>query len=705
MPAPPFPPPVTAAPPDAAPAGPPVARTDDVAGDPYRWMEGTDNPERDAWLRAQGEYAAAELAKLPGSDKLRARVTELGLGVGAVFDVSRAGDRIFYNATPAGAELARLMVRDKAGDRVLVDPEALATSGTHYSLHAYSPSPDGKLVAYVISPGGSEIGTLHVLDAATGKDLPDAVEPIWGQGAASWLPDGKSFFYTQLVPVPHGDALANQVAKLHVLGTPAASDVEILPRNATTTLALAPNEWPGLWAPPGTGAVLTFVGGAHSEQRISVAKLSELDRSGAGKTPWRTVSTYADGVEAAVVHGDRIYVQSYAGAPNRRVLSVPLAHPDLAKARVEIPESPDASLSGIWLARDALYVLRRDNGHATILRWPWAGKPEPLALPFEAWAPDLASDPLRDGLVFQLEGWLAPGSYFAYDAKTRKVAPIGLASTATGDFSSLAVDELEATSADGTKVPLTVIHAKDVVRDRARPTVIYAYGAYGSSESPGFSATRLAWIERGGVIAIAHVRGGGERGRRWQDDGSRDKKMNGIYDVIACANELVARGYTSPAKLAVAGRSMGGLLIGRVITEQPDLFAAANVGVGFVNPSRLAVAENGPNQIAELGDPATEAGARDLAAMDPYLHVTHTAYPATIFTVGLHDHRVAPWMTAKMAARMLASSTAKRPILVRLDVDAGHGPGSMRVQKFAELADVWSFFLAAFGDPELSPKT
>jgi prolyl oligopeptidase len=687
---------VTAPPPDAAPAGPPVARTVDVDGDPYRWMEGTDNAERDAWLRAQGKHAAAELAKLPGRDALRARVTELGMGVGAVFGVSRAGDRLFYYATPAGADLARLMVRDKAGDRVLVDPAELATVDTHYSLHAYSPSPDGSLVAYVTSPGGSEIGTLHVIDPATRRALPETIERIWGEGSASWLPDGKSFFYTQLAADPHGDALANQVAKLHVLGTPVEHDVEVLPRVPTATLALAPEEWPGLWAPPGSGVVLAFVGGAHSEQRIAVAKLAELDRSGAGKTPWKVLADYKDGVESAVVHGDRIYVQSYAGAPNRRVLSVPLAHPELAKARVELAESPDASLAGIWLARDALYVLRRDNGFATILRWPWRGKAEPLALPFPAWAPDLASDPLRDGLVFQLEGWLAPGSYFAYDAKTKKVAPIGLASTATGDFSSIVADELEASSADGTKVPLTVLHGKDLALDHSHPTVVYAYGAYGASQSPGFSATRLAWIERGGVIAIAHVRGGGERGRKWQDDGSRDKKLNGVQDVIACAEELVARGYTSPAKLAAQGGSMGGLLIGRVITERPDLFAAANVGVGFVNPSRLAFAENGPNQKAELGDPATPEGARALAEMDAYLHVSRAAYPATIFTVGLHDHRVAPWMSAKMAARMLALSTSRRPILVRVDVDAGHGHGSTREQTFAERADVWSFFLAAF---------
>jgi len=226
---------------------------------------------------------------------------------------------------------------------------------------------------------------------------------------------------------------------------------------------------------------------------------------------------------------------------------------------------------------------------------------------------------------------------------------------------------------------------------------VYGYGAYGSSQSPGFSATRQAWIEKGGIIAVAHVRGGGERGRRWQDDGSRDKKMNGIADFIACGQYLVDHHYTQPSRLAAQGGSMGGILVGRTITERPDLFAAANIGVGFVNPLRLLAGENGANQKVELGDPATEAGYRGLYAMDPYLHVAaNTAYPAVIFTIGLNDHRVPPWMSAKMAARLRASTTSDRPILVRVDSDSGHGIGNTRDQAFAERADVWAFFLAAF---------
>ncbi|MGE5185418.1 MAG: prolyl oligopeptidase family serine peptidase [Acidobacteriota bacterium] len=687
------------------PEAQPPARTQDTVDrqfglevhDPYRWMEGTDNRELHAWLVEQGARAEQQLAKLPERAALRARVSELGLGVAAVFDVQLGGERTFYKQVPAGEQLANLVVRDRDGkDRVLVAPAALSTPEHHVAVHAYAASLDGKLVAYVLAAGGGEVGTLHVMDVATGKDLPDQIDRIWGEGSAAWLADGRSFFYTQLAePQPGVDPMANQLARLHRLGEPVERDVTILGRGPGATMKLAPEEWPGLWAPPGTGYVLAFVGGAHSEQRVAIAKLSALDLSGAGKTPWRELCGYADGIETAVVHGDRVYMTTFAGAPNRKLISVPIGKPDLAKARVEIAERADAPLVSASPAKDAIYLVHRVDGRARLSRWPWRGKPTDIALPEEGWIPDIATDLRRDGITFQLETWLHPGSYFRFERQ--QLAPTHLASTTTADVSRVAVDEVQATSADGTHVPLTILHGKDVALDGSHPALLYGYGAYGASQSPGFSATRLAWIERGGVIAIAHVRGGGERGRRWQDDGSRDKKMNGIRDFIACGQYLVDRHYTTPGKLAAIGGSMGGILVGRAITERPDLFAAANIAVGFVDPLRLLAAENGANQKLELGDPETEAGYKALYEMDPYQHVKPgTAYPAVIFTVGLNDHRVAPWMTAKMAARLLASTTSGKPILIRVESDAGHGIGSTRDQTFAERADVWAFFLDVF---------
>ena len=671
--------------------------------DPYRWMEGTENEETKAWLSAQGELAAKQLATSPHRAELYKRIRELGLGVSAVYNVQVGGKRIFHNTLPANAQLAKLAVREADGTtRVLVDPETLSTPEVHVSLNAYSASRDGERVAYVISKGGGERGEMHIMDVKTGKDLPDVIERIWGEGSASWLPDNKSFLYTQLAaPQPGVDPMTGQVTKLHVLGTPVDQDPILLGRQTDATWKLAPEEWPGLWQPAGSTWLVASAGGAHSEMRVGVAKVSELDNSGASKTPWRSVADYADGITQAWPHGDRLYLVQFKDAPNRKIVSVPLAKPVLANARVELAEDPIAKLEWVIPAKDGMYVMRQVGGLMRLDRLAWraGAKPEPIALPYEGWIPDADGDMERDGLVFQVEGWLRTGTYYAWNPTTKKLAPTGLGSTSTADVSQLVAEETEATSFDGTKVPLTIIRRKSDVAGTPHPTLLYAYGGYGAVERPGFSSSRVAWVERGGIYAIAHVRGGGEKGRKWQDDGSRDKKMNGVRDFIACAEFLISTGYTSTKKLAIHGVSMGGVLIGRALTERPDLFGVVQLAVGIVNPLRILEAENGANQKVELGDPAMEADYKSLVEMDPYTHVKlGTQYPAVVFTIGLNDHRVAPWMTAKMAARLQASTTSKRPILVRVERDAGHGVGSTRDQGFAEKADVWSFFLDQMGE-------
>jgi len=702
--APPLPPPSEPPMPEPPPPGPPVARTVDVVDkqfglqlpDPYRWMEGIHNAEHDTWLKAHGEHADKLLAALPKRADLLARLREIGLGVSAVFNVQLGGKRMFHASLPAGAQRAKMVVREADGtSRVLLDPEAL---GTDVSLNAWTVSPDGTHVSYVISRGGGERGELHVMDVATGKDLADVIPRIWGEGAGNWLPDGKRFFYTQLAEPKEGvDPMTNMVARLHVVGQPVDKDLVVLGRDATATLKLAPEEWPGVWVPRGSTWMIASIGGARPESRIAVAKLSELDTTGASKTPWRIVGGYDDRIEGAFARGERLYILTSKDAPNRRVLGMPLAKPELAKATIEIAEDPDAAVSWFYPARDALYVLYMDKGLARMSRWPWKGTLETLALPLQGWIPDVASQLDRDGITFQIETWLKTGTYFAYDPKTKKTTPGNLASTTTLDTSGLVAEEVEATSADGTKVPLSILTRAD--RKGAQPAIVFGYAGYGVSQNPGFGASRLAWVERGGVLGICHARGGGEKGRKWHDGGAKTHKLKGVQDFNACGQYLVDKGYTTSAKLGAIGISMGGVLVGRALTERPDLYAAVWLGAPIVNPLRIMHAENGANQKGELGDPETEAGYTSIAAMDPYANVKpNTAYPAVIFTVGVNDHRVAPWMASKMASRLMTSSTSKRPILLRVDGAAGHGIGNSRDQVFEERADIYAFFLQQFGE-------
>ena len=678
-----------------------------TVGDPYRWMEGADNTETNEWLRAQGRYTREFIDRLPGRRKLYDRVRALGLSYGNPSGVQLAGGRAFYEWLGAGEQLPKLMVREPDGTtRLLVDPAKMgADTSTHASLNSYSPSPDGSLIACDLAMGGSEVSTIHVYDVATGKERPDVIDRVWGENSASWLPDGSGFFYAQMAPpAKDADPLQGQRVRMHRLGTNAANDPIVFYADRAPTMPLAPEEFPSLWAPPGSPWVFAFAGGAHPESRIALARLADLDTTGKAATRWTKIAEYDDGIESFDYHAERIYLLSHKGVSGRQVLSMPVDKPDLSQARIEIAEDATAPLERIAAAHDALYATRVGNGQARLLRLPWnQTSTTTITLPYAGMVNGVSVDPLRDGVAFDLVGWTHPVEYHAFDPKTQLLTKL-IGSSYPEDMSGVVSEEVDAVSADGTHVPLSILRKKSLALDSSHPAILWAYGGYGISQNPWFSPSILGWLERGGVFAVAHVRGGSEKGHAWQIAGTGPNKMNGIADFIACGEYLVNKHYTSRAKLAAEGGSMGGVLVGRAITLRPDLFGAAHISVGIVNPMRILAAENGANQKMELGDPSTETGFKALLAMDPYLHVKPgTAYPAVIFTVGLNDRRVAPWMTAKFAARLQAATAGGRPVMVRVESDAGHGIGSTRDQTYAEKADVWSVLLAVAGDPAFHP--
>jgi prolyl oligopeptidase len=702
-----------ASPAPAASSGRLLARTVDFTEtrfgvtltDPYRWMEGAENPEVRAWLIGEGERAHAYLARIPGRDALRARVLELGNATGAASGAQLVAGKLFYFKTAPGEQVAKIMVREAGKERVLVDPMTLQRGAGHASVDGFSPSPDGRKLAFNVAAGGSELAEARVVDVATGEQHPDRVERVAGPYIA-WLPDNSGFFYPQkAVPRPGVDPMLNRQVRLHLLGAPADHDVPVLASGLSGDVQIDPMEFLYVQVAPGSRWLLACTTGARSEVRYLIAPLAALDRSGAGKTPWRTVAEYADGIaEVIAAHGDRLYLLSTHAASNRRILSVPADHPDLAAARVELVEDPRASIVDFAGARDALYIVKMSEGRARLLRWAWRGQPTEIALPYAGWIDQLVTDPASDGALFDEQGWTQPAAYYGYDPRTSRVAPDALVTQGNVDYSAIVADEVAATSSDGTAVPMSILRRRDAARDGARPTIVYGYGGYGYSQTPSFSPARLAWLERDGVYAVCHVRGGSEKGHAWQVDGTHEHKMNGVHDLEACAQALIDAGLSSPAQLFAQGRSMGGVLIGRAITDRPDLFAAANIQVGILNPLRLHAATNGVTQIPEVGDPETEDGFRAVYAMDPYQHVEASPYPAMLFSIGLNDPRVSPWMTGKMAARMQAQTTSGRPVLIRVDADAGHGIGSTRDQVLAQRADEWSFLLAASGDPAFQPR-
>jgi prolyl oligopeptidase len=421
-------------------------------------------------------------------------------------------------------------------------------------------------------------------------------------------------------------------------------------------------------------------------------------------TPWRKVADVDDAVTNLDLRGDTAYLVTHKDAPRFQVSTIDLEHPE-KKAVVIVPAS-EVVVTSLGVARDALYVQDLDGGLGRLRRVPYGGgAAEILALPFEGAISALTTDPRRDGAILQMTSWTKPPLWYTYDPKTGKTVDTKLAPPSPVDFSGVDSAEVKAKSADGTMVPLSIVYKKDIVLDNSHPTWLEGYGAYGITLDPAFSPTRLAWLERGGVFAVAHVRGGGEYGEDWHRGGMLATKQHTIDDFIACAQYLIEKKYTSPAHLAGEGTSAGGITIGGAITQRPDLFGAALIRVGDSDALRSELMESGPANIPEFGTVKTEEGFKALSAMDAYQHVKDaTAYPAVLLTTGANDPRVASWQAGKMTARLQAATSSGKPILLRVDYDAGHGMGSTKTQRDEELADEETFLFWQLGAPEFQPK-
>ena len=704
----------------AAPNHPPVAQvkpvTDDYFGtritDPYRWMESQPKPQFPAYLHAENDYARRVLARIPGRDKLASDIGEVSGLAARVRTVELAGGRMFYLKRDAGAQIDRLYMSDAAGhETVLVDPSSLGTGGKHAEIDQFEPSRDGSLVAYGISIGGSENSTLHVIETATRTVRPDSIDRAQFAGV-SWAPDGKSFFFARL---PAGSATAKadqQYAHMqvyrHMLGDDPAHDAAVLDSDHLPFPFKAAAVFPSISVVPGSPYALAEISdGVSPEVTLYTTPLADLL---AGHPGWKQVVLQSDGVIGAAVRGDRIDLLTHKDAPRFRVVETGLAAPDLEQARVVVPE-PEGVLTGIAAAKDGLYYATRDGATFSLHRLgEGAIQPQSIALPFAGTiAPEggLVTDPERPGALVSLESWVRPHQWLAYDAATGAVTDTHILPGFPRDLSGYESVETTATAPDGTKIPLSIITRKGLAHDGHRPTYLVGYGSYGISYDPAFSPTFLPWLDRGGVYAVAHVRGGGEGGQAWHDAGKIATKQNTIHDFIAAGEALIAQGYTDKAHLGGEGTSAGGILIGGAITQRPDLFRAALIRVGATNTIREQYTAGGPANIPEFGTVEDKAQFPAMLAMDAYNHVKKgVAYPGVLLTGGADDPRVTVWIPAKMTAKLQAaagSGRGHRPVLFRVEFDAGHGIGSTRKQRDDETADEFAFLLWQFGEPGYQP--
>jgi prolyl oligopeptidase len=698
-----------AAPDATAPVKPPEAPvkpvTETLFGrqvtDKYRYMEALD-PATLEWMKAQGAYTRAVLDKIKPLPRLKTNIGKFSAGFGLIQGFVVYGGRQFYEERAPGSDNFDLVVSDGAGRRKLVDIAALraANGGKPFAINYFLASPDGSKVAVGVSEGGSEDASITVYDAASGAKMAGPLDRA-EFGAAAWSDDSRVVYFNRLKKLGSSEPVTEkyQNSTLDAWDLK-AEPVSILGSSVGHGPSFKPAEIPVLDLTVGAPmAAALSINGVQNELAVWLAPVAKL---GNPKTAWTPFIQREDGVTGMGMRGSEIFLLSHKDAPTFKVLSVRAGRP-LSSASVLVAAEPDRVIEGIHAASDALYVLARRGAYSQLLRIAKASSAvEEIPLPVEGHIGDAFSDPRTPGVAVELSSWVVPPDIYAYRPAIKSFNDLRIGTRGDIDPSAYTISNLEAKARDGTMVPLSLIERKGATGPRI--TLIEAYGSYGISELADFSVRRAAAMREGITYGVCHVRGGGELGEPWRLGGKDANKHNTWEDLITCGEFLVGRGTTASNKLFILGGSAGGITVGRALTARPDLFAGAIDLVPASNTLRAEFSANGPPNIPEFGTVTTSEGFNNLYDMDTIAHIKDgVQYPAVMITTGLNDPRVSPWEPAKLAAALQASGSSK-PVLLRIDQEAGHGIGSTRMQTDALTADWIAFVFWRAGLPEWQPK-
>ena len=662
----------------------------ETLSDPYRWMENDKDTEWLPFLRGQNDHTRAVLDALPFRESLLKRIRQLSADTVLTSRIQRAGGLMFFQQRPLGADNYKLFVRQNGRDRLLVDPTALSDHTSHVSLDWWCASPTGQHVVYGLSKDGSEDSTLRVLVVADGTDLTERI-PNTESANPQWLEDGSGFFYNQLTgQVDTPERYLDSQARFHRLATDPTLDPILMKRGLVAGVDYDRIQMPFIHTYPGARYALLKLADVRPESRWFIAPVADAI---AGQTRWTPVVGFEDEVTDVQLVGDDLYLLANRATPRGRLLKTSGAAPSLATANEVVPQGPEV-IESVARAGDGLYLKIMDGGISRLRRFGFDGRVTDIALPFDGSISAIFASAGEKGVLISLSGWLTPAGIWSIDTGG-SVVNTGITPKPQVDVSTYETKRLFATAKDGTRIPYSLIYRKGLTLDGQTPAWISAYGSYGISPyTPTFAGRTLALIDAGAIVGYANVRGGGEFGREWHKAGQLSNKPNTWLDLIAVCEDLCTRKYTSPQHLAIGGRSAGGITVGRAMTERPDLFAAVVDGVGWSNPLRYVAEQNGYGEEPEWGAISELAGYRALKSIDSYQAVRDsTRYPAVLLTMGVTDPRVAPFQVAKMAARLQAATNSGKPILLRVDFDAGHGMGSTRAQQDEEAADTYAFLL------------
>ncbi len=697
---------------NTSPAAPPVAAkkpvTDTYFGvkvtDDYRWLEDWNNPAVREWSEAENAYARRLLAGLPGHAAIQERVKQIESGGSPDYSALRMRGGKLFALKEAPPKQQPVLVTldapdDLASERVLLDPNALDPSGGT-RIDFFVPSLDGSKVAVSLSEGGTESGTVRIVETASRKELSDRVPRVNGGtagGSVAWNADASGYYYTRYprgTERPPADMDFYQQVYFHKLGTPTEADSYELgkdfPRIAETALESSDD---------GRHVLATVANGDGGQFEHFVSEPG-------GR--WARITRFEDRCTEAGFSADGgIYLLSRKDAPRGAILRVSLGAPDLAKAAVVVPQS-DAAIESFLVTPGRLYVREVVGGpsQVRILSPGETAKATMIPLPPVSSVTGMARLG-GDAIAYRVESYTEPAAWYTYSPSSGKAVRTKMARTSPASFADCEVVRITAVSRDGTKVPISILRREGIKLDRSHPALLTGYGGFGISMSPRFNPATRVWLDQDGVYAVANLRGGGEFGEGWHEKGKLTNKQNVFDDFAACARQLIASGYTSEDRLAIEGGSNGGLLMGAMITQHPLFFRAVVAYVGLFDMLRFERFPNGQFNVTEYGSVSNEQQFKAIHAYSPYQNVADgTKYPACLFLTGANDPRVDPANSRKMVARLQVATSSGRPVLLRTSSNTGH-IGTPLDERIAEEADVYAFLFHELGvtyKPVTPPK-
>lgn len=675
--------------------------------DPYRWLENLKAQEVKDWYKAQAEYTSSILNKITNRDKLIERYQELdNVLPPKIEDRCYEGGRYFYKKANPGEKVAKLYYREELGGQeiMLFDPENYI-AGKILSIQGLKPSYDGKKILVWYSENGAEISTIKILDVEKKSFLPDTIFPSW-IGGISWSFDNSGFTYfsQKTDDFANKEFALNTKTKYHKIGDDVKKDIDFFSNESYPGLFESADAPTAGFNKDSKKYFFADLWSARTEMFTYYAFVKPVDQ----KLNWKILCKPADGIKSRVIINDDIYAISSKNAKKYKLLHTTLLNPDWDKADVIAAEKMDKTLEAVTRCKDFLILTYSDGINHTLFKYDLKSKSmSEIRMPIAGVTDVSCLNNSTNQCIIAIASWTRPSTEFMFDAKSNSFtpSPFRKAPIVPKEYSELIVEEIDVKSHDGEMIPLSIIYKKGLKKDGQNICLMEGYGAYAISFTPNFNKKQLPLAAYYNVIiAVAHIRGGSEKGDDWHKAAMKTKKPNSWKDFNSCAEYLVNNGYTSKSKLAATGSSAGGLIVTRAITDRPDLYSVVICNVGVPNTLRIESFQSGAANIPEFGTINDSIEAKGLAEMDALQHIVKgTMYPAVICVGGWNDPRVPIWQGGKFIATLQNATASNKPVLLKVNYDGGHFTED-KTAMFKNFADQFSFAMWQCGHLDFKLK-